>query len=65
MSLTRLRIGGGVRIEKYDSQRANELPSTSHTPAPYAGTNRIRFNGFVGAPTSQAFASPPQGKIVK
>jgi hypothetical protein len=65
MSLTRLRISGGVRIEKYDSQWANGLPSMSHTPAPYAGTNRIRFNGFVGTPTSQAFARPPQGKIVK
>jgi transcriptional regulatory protein RtcR len=65
MSLTRLRIGGGVRIEKYDSQWTNGLPSTSHTPAPYAGTNRIRFNGFVGAPTSQAFARPPQGKIAE
>src|ERR1700743_3061330 len=26
---------------------------TTHTPAPYAGINRIRFNGFVGSPTSQ------------
>jgi sigma54-dependent transcription regulator len=54
-----------VRIDKYDGQWANGLPSMSHTPAPYAGISRIRFNGFVGAPTSQAFARPPQGKIVK
>jgi sigma54-dependent transcription regulator len=54
-----------VHIEKDDAQRANGFPSMSHTPAPYAGINRIRFNGFVGASTSQAFARPPQGNMLK
>ncbi len=31
-----------------------------HTPAPYAGTNRIRFNGFAGAPASQVFKDHPK-----
>lgn len=54
-----------MRTDKHGGPWAIGLPSKSHTPAPYAGTNRIRFNGSVGAPTSQAFARPPQGKIVK
>ena len=31
------------------------------TPAPYAGTNRIRFNGFAGTTGVSGPAGPPQG----
>src|SRR3954467_10985519 len=30
-------------------------------PAPYAGTNRIRFNGFAGSTGISGPAGPPQG----
>src|SRR5690242_9853498 len=30
-------------------------------PAPYAGTNRIRFNGFAGSTDVSGPAGPPQG----
>ncbi len=42
------------------------MESPGRTPAPYAGTNRIRFNGFVderpaaGASTSQAQSGHPK-----
>ncbi len=33
----------------------------SDTPAPYAGPNRIRFNGFAGMPpASQVFSDHPK-----
>src|SRR3569832_1015032 len=40
------------------NETRNELRKT---PAPYAGTNRIRFNGFAGSTDVSGPAGPPQG----
>jgi len=43
-----------MRIEERRSRDFARLP------APYAGTNRIRFNGFAGAPASQVCKDHPK-----
>src|SRR3569833_1816092 len=40
------------------NETRNELRKT---PAPYAGTYRIRFNGFAGSTVDTKTAGPPQG----